>query len=73
MPGTLAAQEDVAVDRFISEVGEFPKRGLRLAIRKQAGANTVEVARRVLEQVEAVNAEFPQIRIVPVIDSACIL
>ena len=51
--------------RLIRVNGE---RGLRLAIRKQAGANTVEVARRVLEQVEAVNAEFPQIRIVPVID-----
>jgi HAE1 family hydrophobic/amphiphilic exporter-1 len=51
--------------RLIRVNGE---RGLRLAIRKQAGANTVEVARRVLEEVEAVNAEFPQIRIVPVID-----
>jgi HAE1 family hydrophobic/amphiphilic exporter-1 len=51
--------------RLIRVNGE---RGLRLAIRKQAGANTVEVARRVLEEVQAVNAEFPQIRIVPVID-----
>ena len=51
--------------RLIRVNGE---RGLRLAIRKQAGANTVEVARRVLEEVQAVNKAFPQIRIVPVID-----
>ena len=42
--------------------------GLRIAIRKQANENTVEVARRVLEEVEAVNEQFPQIRIVPVIN-----
>ncbi len=53
------------LNRIIRVNGE---RGLRLAIRKQAGANTVEVARRILEEVEAVNAEFPQISIVPVID-----
>jgi len=42
--------------------------GLRVAIRKQANENTVEVARRVLAEVDAVNRQFPQIRIVPVID-----
>jgi HAE1 family hydrophobic/amphiphilic exporter-1 len=51
--------------RIIRVNGE---RGLRLAIRKQADANTVEVARRVLAEVEALNQTFPQIRIVPVID-----
>jgi len=51
--------------RLIRVNGE---RGLRLAIRKQANENTVEVARRVLEEVAAVNAQFPQIRIIPVID-----
>ncbi|BCO31614.1 acriflavin resistance protein [Thiohalobacter sp. COW1] len=44
------------------------ERGLRLAIRKQAEANTVEVARRVLAEAEAVNAAFPQIQVIPVID-----
>ena len=43
-------------------------RGLRLAIRKQAGANTVDVARRVLEQVDEINELFPQLHIVPVIN-----
>ena len=43
-------------------------RGLRVAIRKQAEANTVEVAKRVLDEVEEVNRTFPQIRIIPVIN-----
>jgi HAE1 family hydrophobic/amphiphilic exporter-1 len=51
--------------RIIRVNGE---RGLRLAIRKNAGANTVEVARRVLTEVKALNEAFPQIHIVPVID-----
>ncbi len=42
--------------------------GLRVGIRKQANENTVEVARRVLAEVEAVNKHFPQIRIIPVIN-----
>ncbi len=44
------------------------ERGIRMAVRKQANANTVEVSRRVLEEVESINREFPQIRIVPVIN-----
>ncbi|MGD8272699.1 MAG: efflux RND transporter permease subunit [Desulfobacterales bacterium] len=43
-------------------------RGLRVAIRKQANANTVEVSRRILDEVKAVNQDFPQIKIVPVIN-----
>jgi HAE1 family hydrophobic/amphiphilic exporter-1 len=43
-------------------------RGLRVAIRKQANANTVEVSRRILAEIEAVNKAFPQIKVVPVIN-----
>ncbi len=43
-------------------------RGIRVAIRKQADANTVEVSRRVLAEIDKVNEAFPQIRIVPVIN-----
>ncbi len=43
-------------------------RGLRVAIRKQANANTVEVSKRILAEIEAVNHAFPQIRVVPVIN-----
>ena len=51
--------------RIIRVNGE---RGLRLAIRKEPGDNTVEVARRVLAEVEGVNSAFPQLRIIPVIN-----
>ena len=44
------------------------ERGLRVAIRKQADANTVEVSKRVLAEIEVVNTAFPQIAIIPVID-----
>ena len=44
------------------------RRGIRVAIRKQANANTVEVSKRVLAEIEAVNQAFPQIHIVPVIN-----
>ncbi len=41
-------------------------RGIRVAIRKQANANTVEVAKRVLAEIDAANQTYPQIHIVPV-------
>jgi len=44
------------------------EQGIRLAIRKQADANTVEVSNQVLAEVEAINAEFDQIEVVPVIN-----
>ena len=44
------------------------QRGLRVAIRKQADSNTVEVSKRVLAEIDAVNRAFPQIKIVPVIN-----
>jgi HAE1 family hydrophobic/amphiphilic exporter-1 len=44
------------------------ERGLRIAIRKEADANTVEVSKRILAEIDAVNAAFPQIRIIPVIN-----
>mgnify|MGYP001066647461 CR=1 FL=1 len=44
------------------------ERGVRIAIRKQSGANTVEVSRLILQEIDALNAEFPQISIVPVIN-----
>ncbi|MDF1837478.1 MAG: efflux RND transporter permease subunit, partial [Planctomycetota bacterium] len=38
--------------------------GLRIAVRKQSDANTVEVSRRILEEVERTNAAFPQAQMV---------
>lgn len=43
-------------------------KGLRIGIRKQADANTVEVSRNILAEIERVNRDFPQFNVVPVIN-----
>jgi HAE1 family hydrophobic/amphiphilic exporter-1 len=67
MLGQIAEVKDTyeKLNRIVRVNGE---RGLRVAIRKQANANTVEVSRRILAEIEAVNQFFPQINIVPVIN-----
>ena len=42
--------------------------GVRLAVRKQSAANTAEVARRVLEEVDRINQELPQVTVTSVRD-----
>lgn len=42
--------------------------GLRVAIRKQPGANTVEVARRVLAEVENIRLAYPQLTVAPMVN-----
>ena len=42
--------------------------GLRMGIRKQSDANTVEVAQGILKVVDEVNEDFPQVHVVPVIN-----
>lgn len=44
------------------------KRGLRMGIRKQSDANTVDVGTRILEEIEKINADFPQIQIYSVVN-----
>ncbi|MBU4255002.1 MAG: efflux RND transporter permease subunit [Acidobacteria bacterium] len=46
------------------------KPGIRLSISKQSGKNTVEVARRVLKEIEGIHRDFPQIRMTPIIDQS---
>ncbi|MGE4218799.1 MAG: efflux RND transporter permease subunit, partial [Alphaproteobacteria bacterium] len=46
------------------------KPGIRLAIRKQSDRNTVQIAQAVHEEVEHLRADFPQVEIVTVTDSA---
>ncbi|MCG3179104.1 MAG: Swarming motility protein SwrC [Phycisphaerae bacterium] len=46
------------------------KPGLRLSINKQSGTNTVEVAKAALAELDRINADFPQIHIVPIIDTS---
>jgi HAE1 family hydrophobic/amphiphilic exporter-1 len=44
--------------------------GMRLSINKQSGKNTVEVARGALAELERINRDFPQIKIIPIIDTS---
>jgi HAE1 family hydrophobic/amphiphilic exporter-1 len=44
--------------------------GVRLAVLKQSGRNTVEVARGVLGEVEKINRDLPQIRLLAITDSS---
>ena len=44
--------------------------GIRLSISKQSGTNTVEVAQRVLKELEQIERDIPQIRIIPIIDTS---
>jgi len=44
--------------------------GIRLSVSKQSGKNTVDVAREALVELERINRDIPQIRIVPIIDTS---
>lgn len=44
--------------------------GVRMAVLKQSGMNTVEVAREVLKEIEKINQDLPQIHLTPVIDTS---
>ena len=46
------------------------KPGFRLAVNKQSGTNTVEVARKVLREIERINQDIPQIHITTIIDTS---
>jgi HAE1 family hydrophobic/amphiphilic exporter-1 len=44
--------------------------GIRLAVNKQSGKNTVEVASGVLKEIERINTDIPQLHITPIIDTS---
>ncbi len=46
------------------------KPGVRLGVTKQSGSNTVDVAKKVLEEVRKINRDIPQIHITPIIDTS---
>ncbi|KPJ72138.1 MAG: acriflavin resistance protein [Planctomycetes bacterium DG_20] len=46
------------------------KSGIHMAVNKQSGTNTVEVATRVLQEVEGINRDNPQIQLIPMIDTS---
>ncbi|MBN1482452.1 efflux RND transporter permease subunit [candidate division KSB1 bacterium] len=46
------------------------KSALRISINKQSGANTVNVAQGVKAEIERINRDIPQIKIIPIIDTS---
>jgi len=44
--------------------------GIRLSVNKQSGKNTVQVARGALAELERINRDIPQIKIIPMIDTS---
>lgn len=44
--------------------------GIRIAINKQSGMNTVQVAEKVLAEIASIDQELPQIRLTPIIDTS---
>lgn len=46
------------------------KPGIQLSISKQSGVNTVSVAKGVHHEIERINQDFPQIRILPLMDTS---
>lgn len=44
--------------------------GMFLSVSKQSGSNTVEVAEGVLAEVERINADIPDIRVIPLMDTS---
>ncbi len=44
--------------------------GVRIAVRKQAGSNTVEVASQVMREMDRVARDFPEVTIFPIIDQS---
>jgi HAE1 family hydrophobic/amphiphilic exporter-1 len=46
------------------------KPGIRLAVNKQSGTNTVDVAKGVLREIERINNDIPQIQLVTILDTS---
>ena len=55
------------ITRIVRVNGEL---GIRLSVNKQSGTNTVEVARGALKELERINRDIPQIKIIPMIDTS---
>jgi HAE1 family hydrophobic/amphiphilic exporter-1 len=44
--------------------------GIRVSINKQSGKNTVDIARKVFSELERIKLDFPQIKMIPIIDTS---
>ncbi|NLB56706.1 MAG: efflux RND transporter permease subunit, partial [Lentisphaerae bacterium] len=79
---TIAVRNGVAIKlKDVAEVNDSWERvrrivringqnGIRLSVSKQSGANTVDVAERVLKELKLINEDLPQLSIIPLMDSS---
>ncbi len=67
--GEIAEVED-SWEKLVRIIRINGQPGVRLAVNKQSGTNTVEVARAVLKELENINRDIPQIKTIPVIDTS---
>ncbi|HMB53112.1 MAG TPA: efflux RND transporter permease subunit, partial [Thermoanaerobaculia bacterium] len=58
------------VEEVTSRVRINGEPGIRVAINKQSGSNTVEVAQAALAEAERINLDHSEVRLVPIIDSS---
>ena len=65
----IAAVED-SWEKVTRVVRVNAKPGIRFAVNKQSGKNTVEVAEGVLKEIERINEDIPQIHITSIIDTS---
>ncbi|MBN2059871.1 MAG: efflux RND transporter permease subunit, partial [Deltaproteobacteria bacterium] len=65
----IASVEDTSqkVTRIVRVNG---RPGIHLSVTKQSGKNTVQVANSVLGEVDRINKDFPQIELIPIIDTS---
>ncbi|MFH1491560.1 MAG: efflux RND transporter permease subunit [Pseudomonadota bacterium] len=65
----IADVED-AWEKFSRIVRVNGRPGIRIAVNKQSGKNTVEIARAVHLELERIKLDFPQIQLTPIIDTS---
>ncbi len=63
--GQIADVQDT-YQRITRHVRVNGKRGLRLAVRKESEANTVEVSEAIMQEIARINADYPQVQIMAV-------
>ncbi|NIQ37913.1 MAG: MMPL family transporter [Proteobacteria bacterium] len=65
----IASVEDSwqKVTRIVRVNGEP---GIRLSVNKQSGTNTVEIGKKVLQEINSINRDIPQIYLTPIIDTS---
>jgi hydrophobic/amphiphilic exporter-1 (mainly G- bacteria), HAE1 family len=64
------AQVRDGTEELTSQVRINRQPGIRLSLNKQSGSNTVQVADAILAEVERMNKDFRQVKVIPIIDTS---